>query len=108
MSYLLKSCNKQGKPAFGCRYNPLYLPSCHAQWGDVYQGWVLAFFFFVDAWLLGVSLQRMTAGCTKVGISMRASITNTVCKKAFAMVSPGTAISTLLVPFDARFRVPTP
>jgi hypothetical protein len=61
------------------------------QWGAVYQGWILAVCFFLDAWLLGVSLQRMTVGCTKVGISMRAAITNAVCRKAFAMVSSPTA-----------------
>ncbi|KAG1674667.1 hypothetical protein FOA52_007191 [Chlamydomonas sp. UWO 241] len=59
----------------------------HPDWFEVYQGWVLAVFFFIDAWLLGVSLQRMTVGCTKVGISMRAAITNAVCRKAFAMPS---------------------
>ncbi|KAG1659734.1 hypothetical protein FOA52_006004 [Chlamydomonas sp. UWO 241] len=59
----------------------------HPDWFEVYQGWILAACFFVDAWLLGVSLQRMTVGCTKVGISMRAAITNAVCRKAFAMPS---------------------
>ncbi|KAG1659736.1 hypothetical protein FOA52_006006 [Chlamydomonas sp. UWO 241] len=59
----------------------------HPHWKEDYQGWILAVFFFVDAWLLGVSLQRMSVGCTKVGISMRAAITNAVCRKAFAMPS---------------------
>jgi hypothetical protein len=35
----------------------------------------------------GVSLQRMSLGCTKVGIAIRASLTNAICRKAFAMVS---------------------
>ncbi|KAG1658983.1 hypothetical protein FOA52_008685 [Chlamydomonas sp. UWO 241] len=59
----------------------------HPHWDEDYQGWILAAFFFVDAWLLGVSLQRMSVGCTRVGISMRAAITNAVCRKAFTMPS---------------------
>lgn len=72
------------------------------QWGEVYQGWILAACFFLDAWLLGVSLQRMTVGCTKVGISIRAAITNAVCRKAFAMVSSPAAYAPAFAPHAAH------
>eukprot|EP00878_Enallax_costatus_P043867 GHUV01051966.1.p1 GENE.GHUV01051966.1~~GHUV01051966.1.p1 ORF type:complete len:333 (-),score=98.02 GHUV01051966.1:756-1754(-) len=44
-------------------------------------------FFFVDAWLLGIALQRMGYGCITVGIRVRAALCNAVCKKCFNMAT---------------------
>ncbi|WIA32616.1 hypothetical protein OEZ86_003419 [Tetradesmus obliquus] len=50
-------------------------------------GWTLTFFFFFDAWLLGIALQRMGYGCMTVGIRVRAALCNAVCKKCFNMAT---------------------
>uniref|UniRef100_A0A383WNY2 Uncharacterized protein n=1 Tax=Tetradesmus obliquus TaxID=3088 RepID=A0A383WNY2_TETOB len=42
-------------------------------------GWTLTAFFFFDAWLLGIALQRMGYGCMTVGIRVRAALCNAVC-----------------------------
>eukprot|EP00195_Chlamydomonas_chlamydogama_P017010 CAMPEP_0202892328 /NCGR_PEP_ID=MMETSP1392-20130828/2051_1 /ASSEMBLY_ACC=CAM_ASM_000868 /TAXON_ID=225041 /ORGANISM="Chlamydomonas chlamydogama, Strain SAG 11-48b" /LENGTH=230 /DNA_ID=CAMNT_0049576225 /DNA_START=77 /DNA_END=766 /DNA_ORIENTATION=+ len=59
----------------------------HPEWDQTWQGWILAAFFFVDAYVLGIALQRMTFGCMKIGLSMRAALTNAICRKSFAMAS---------------------
>lgn len=59
----------------------------HWYWGETYRGWTLAVFFFVDAYILGLALQRMAYGCMTVGISIRAALTNAICRKSFAMAS---------------------
>uniref|UniRef100_A0A7S0R9V8 Uncharacterized protein n=1 Tax=Chlamydomonas leiostraca TaxID=1034604 RepID=A0A7S0R9V8_9CHLO len=59
----------------------------HWQWKADYKGWILAVFFFIDAYILGVALQRMTYGCVTVGISMRAALINCICRKSFGMAS---------------------
>eukprot|EP00878_Enallax_costatus_P000230 GHUV01000294.1.p1 GENE.GHUV01000294.1~~GHUV01000294.1.p1 ORF type:complete len:1290 (+),score=442.33 GHUV01000294.1:122-3991(+) len=50
-------------------------------------GYLLMVFFFVDAWLLGIALQRMGYGCITVGIRVRAALCNAVCKKCFNMAT---------------------
>lgn len=52
-----------------------------AEW----KGWVLTGFFFIDAWLLGLMLQRMGYGCLTTGIKARAALTSTVARKCFNM-----------------------
>lgn len=50
-------------------------------------GYLLMAFFFIDAWLLGLSLQRMGDICMRVGLRARAALTTAVAKKAFMMAS---------------------
>jgi hypothetical protein len=45
------------------------------------KGWMLVGGFFVDAWLLGIALQRMAYGCLVVGIRARAALTTAVARK---------------------------
>lgn len=52
-----------------------------------YNGWILTAFFFVDAWLLGIMLQRMGYGCMRVGIRVRAALSNAICRRSFSMAS---------------------
>jgi hypothetical protein len=46
---------------------------------------VLTGFFFIDAWLLGVALQRMAFGCLRVGIRCRAALTTAIARKCYNM-----------------------
>jgi ATP-binding cassette, subfamily C (CFTR/MRP), member 1 len=57
------------------------------QWKHDYQGWILAIFFFVDGYILGVALQRMSFGCMSVGVAVRSALVNAICRKSFAMAS---------------------
>ncbi|GFH33156.1 uncharacterized protein HaLaN_32481, partial [Haematococcus lacustris] len=41
----------------------------------------------MDGYVLGIALQRMTYGCMTVGVSVRAALTNAICRKSFAMAS---------------------
>jgi ATP-binding cassette, subfamily C (CFTR/MRP), member 1 len=50
-----------------------------------WKGWVLTAFFFIDAWLLGMSLQRMAFGCLRVGIRCRAALTTAIARKCLGM-----------------------
>lgn len=50
-----------------------------------WKGWILAGCFFINAWLLGTSLQRMTFGCLQVGIRARAALTTAVANKCYSM-----------------------
>ncbi len=50
-----------------------------------WKGWVLTGFFFIDAWLLGVALQRMAFGCLRVGIRCRAALTTAIARKCYNM-----------------------
>ncbi|KAJ9510651.1 hypothetical protein QJQ45_027539, partial [Haematococcus lacustris] len=59
----------------------------HPEWREPYQGWILAAAFFMDGYVLGIALQRMTYGCMTVGVSVRAALTNAICRKSFAMAS---------------------
>jgi hypothetical protein len=46
---------------------------------------VLTAFFFVDAWLLGIVLQRMAYGCLTVGIRCKAALTTAIARKCYNM-----------------------
>ncbi|GLC48313.1 hypothetical protein PLESTB_000082600 [Pleodorina starrii] len=48
-------------------------------------GWMLTAGFFIDAWLLGLSLQRMGYICMQVGIRARAALVQAVTHKAFRL-----------------------
>lgn len=50
-----------------------------------WKGWVLTGFFFLDAWLLGMMLQRMAFNCLKVGIKARAALTTMIARKCYNM-----------------------
>jgi ABC-type multidrug transport system fused ATPase/permease subunit len=50
-----------------------------------WKGWVLTGFFFLDAWLLGLALQRMAFGCLRVGIRARAALTTMIARKCYGM-----------------------
>lgn len=50
-----------------------------------WKGWVLTGFFFVDAWLLGIALQRMAFGCLRCGIRARAALTTMIARKCYGM-----------------------
>jgi ABC-type multidrug transport system fused ATPase/permease subunit len=50
-----------------------------------WKGWVLTAFFFVDAWLLGMMLQRMAFNCLRVGIRARAALTTMIARKCYNM-----------------------
>lgn len=54
---------------------------------EVWKGWVLVAFFFIDAWLLGLSLQRMGYGVLNVGIRVRAALITAVARKCYSMAS---------------------
>ncbi|GAB4815837.1 hypothetical protein N2152v2_002883 [Parachlorella kessleri] len=55
------------------------------QYDAEWKGWVLTGFFFLDAWLLGMMLQRMAFGCLQVGIRVRAALTTVVARKCYNM-----------------------
>eukprot|EP00798_Chlamydomonas_sp_ICE-L_P021668 gene21668-28685_t len=59
----------------------------HPDWGQDWQGWLLAVCFFVDGYVLGIALQRMSFGCMQVGVKSRAALLNAICRKSFAMSS---------------------
>jgi hypothetical protein len=59
------------------------LPFGDAEW----KGYVLMVCFFLDAYILGLALQRMGYGCMNVGVRVKAALINSVCKKAFSMHS---------------------
>ena len=46
---------------------------------------MLTGFFFVDAWLLAIALQRMAFGCLRVGIRARAALTTMIARKCYGM-----------------------
>ena len=46
---------------------------------------MLTAFFFIDAWLLGIALQRMAFGCLRVGIRARAALTTMIARKCYGM-----------------------
>ncbi|KAJ9527211.1 hypothetical protein QJQ45_025467 [Haematococcus lacustris] len=73
----------------------------HPEWYQPYQGWVLAACFFLDGYVLGIALQRMTYGCMTVGVSVRAALTNAICRKSFAMASISKAMASDAVSFVA-------
>lgn len=50
-----------------------------------WKGWVLTAFFFIDAWLLGMMLQRMAFNCLSVGIKARAALTTMIARKCYNM-----------------------
>ncbi|KAL4427322.1 hypothetical protein ABPG77_003231 [Micractinium sp. CCAP 211/92] len=50
-----------------------------------WKGWVLTGFFFLNAWLLGIALQRMAFGCLNVGIRARAALTTMIARKCYGM-----------------------
>jgi ATP-binding cassette, subfamily C (CFTR/MRP), member 1 len=64
-------------------------------------GYLLMAFFFVDAWLLGLSLQRMGDICLRVGIKIRAALVSAVAKKAFTMASVTQELSADIISFVA-------
>ena len=47
----------------------------------------MAVCFFVDGYVLGIALQRMSFGCMQVGVKSRAALLNAICRKSFAMSS---------------------
>ncbi|KIZ01660.1 ABC transporter, multidrug resistance associated protein [Monoraphidium neglectum] len=50
-----------------------------------WKGWALTACFFVNAWLLGLMMQRMSYGCLGVGIRARAALTTAVARKCYGM-----------------------
>ncbi|GFH32540.1 uncharacterized protein HaLaN_31777, partial [Haematococcus lacustris] len=54
-----------------------------------------------DLFLAGIALQRMTYGCMTVGVSVRAALTNAICRKSFAMASISKAMASDAVSFVA-------
>lgn len=60
---------------------PALAPLADTEW----KGWVLTAFFFIDAWLLGIALQRMAFGCLRVGIRARAALTTMIARKCYGM-----------------------
>lgn len=54
---------------------------------NAWAGWILASFFFLDAFLLGQSLQRMVYGSMRCAIKARGALVNAVCQKSFRMSS---------------------
>jgi ATP-binding cassette subfamily C (CFTR/MRP) protein 1 len=68
-----------------------------AEW----KGWVLTIFFFIDAWLLGIALQRMGYCCIKLGIKVRAALITTVARKCYNMAHLSKETSIAAVGFVA-------
>ena len=62
-------------------------PPHSSVYDEVWKGWVLVAFFFIDAWLLGLSLQRMGYGVLNVGIRVRAALITAVSRKCYSMAS---------------------
>ncbi|KAI8468106.1 MAG: hypothetical protein J3K34DRAFT_479395 [Monoraphidium minutum] len=50
-----------------------------------WKGWVLTGCFFLNAWFLGIAMQRMSFGCLTVGIRARAALTTAVARKCYNM-----------------------
>jgi ATP-binding cassette subfamily C (CFTR/MRP) protein 1 len=50
-----------------------------------WQGWILVGLFFVDAWLLGIALQRMAFGCLTTGLRARAALITAVTRRCLNM-----------------------
>ena len=54
-------------------------------YGQTTAGWLLMMGFTIDAWLLGLCLQRMGYICMTVGIRARAALVQAVTHKAFRL-----------------------
>jgi len=65
--------------------NVKYKGRYNGQLGDNTAGWILSGLFFLDAYLLGLSLQRMGFICMTTGIKVRSALINAICRKAFIM-----------------------
>nr|AXF41555.1 HLA3 protein [Chlorella sp. ArM0029B] len=67
-----------------------------------WKGWVLTGFFFIDAWLLGIALQRMAFGCLSVGIRARAALVTMISRKCYGMAHLTTDTAAEAVSFVAN------
>ncbi|KAG2500519.1 hypothetical protein HYH03_001296 [Edaphochlamys debaryana] len=91
-SYMMAGLCKMGWSTFvitGAFYFVRSLLSYVNQNSPIYEsklaGWCLMAGFTIDAWLLGLCLQRMGYICMQVGIRVRASLVQAVTHKAFRL-----------------------
>jgi hypothetical protein len=52
---------------------------------EEWQGWILVALFFVDAWLLGIALQRMGFVSLTTGLRARAALIKAVTRRCLSM-----------------------
>lgn len=72
-----------------------------AQYASVAAGWSLTAGFFLNAWLLGLSQQRLTYGCLKVGVKVKGALTVAVVRKALALASTTVEDTSAIISFVA-------
>lgn len=63
---------------------------------------MLAICFFIDAWLLGICLQRMGFGVLNIGIKVRAALITAITRKCYSMATLTKEVNAQAVAFVAN------